>query len=88
MSIESASLCPQTPMKTVGHRSERAIAARPSGRLLAEGARANDLLRAFPGGGNGFVPKGVYRFRTLAEANRHWEACLAAAMVRLARNRR
>jgi hypothetical protein len=75
-------------MKTVGHRRERGIAAQPSGRLLAEGARANDLLLAFPGGGNGFVPKGVYRFRTHAEANRHWEACLAAAMARLTRKRR
>lgn len=75
-------------MKIVGHRRERALAAEPSGRLLVEGARANDLLRAFPAGGNGFVPKGVYHFRSLAEANRHWEACLAAAMVRLARNRR
>lgn len=75
-------------MKIIGHRSERGIAAQPSGRLLVEGARANDLLRAFPGGGNGFVPKGVYRFRTHAEANRHWERCLAEAMERLARNRR
>ena len=75
-------------MKIVGHRLESAIAPEPSGRLLDEGARVNDLLRAFPGGGNGFVPKGVYYFKTHAEANRHWEECLAAAMARLARKRR
>lgn len=75
-------------MKTVGHRRERAIAAQPSGRLLAEGARSNDLLQAFPGGGNGFVPKGVYHFATHEQANRHWEACLAEAMARIARKRR
>lgn len=75
-------------MKTVGRRIESGIAPNPSGRLLAEGARANDLLRAFPGGDIGFVPKGVYRFMTHAEANRHWETCLAVAMARVARNRR
>ena len=74
-------------MKTVGHRSEPKIQATPSGRLLAEGARANDALHGFPGGDLAIVPKGVYRFMTHAEANRHWEECLAAAMARLARKR-
>lgn len=75
-------------MRIVGHRSERGIVSEPSGRLLAEGARASDDLRAFPGGGTDFVPKGVYRFMTHEQANRHWVECLAEAMARLARNRR
>jgi len=75
-------------MKIVGHRTEPGIASEPSGRLLVEGARANDALRAFPGGGTAFVPKGVYHFMTHEQANRHWEECLAEAIARLARNRR
>lgn len=73
-------------MKTVGHRRPREIAHRPSGALLAEGARANEALLSFPGGDLGFIPKGVYHFRTLAEANRHWDDCLAKAMARRLRS--
>jgi len=69
-------------MKTVGHRRPRGIARHPSGELLAEGARANEALLSFPAGDAGFIPKGVYYFRTLAEANRHWDECLAKAMAR------
>ena len=75
-------------MKIVGHRLEPAITAQPNGDLLAEGARANDELHAFPGGDVAFVPKGLYRFLTHGDANRHWEACLALAMAQLARRRR
>ncbi len=46
-----------------------------------------EALRAFPGGDVAFIPKGVYRFMTLEDADRHWEECLARAMARLARNR-
>ncbi len=69
-------------MKTVGHRRPREIARHPSGELLAEGARVNEALLSFPRGDLGFIPKGVYRFRTLAEANQHWDECLAKAMAR------
>lgn len=75
-------------MRIIGHRTEPGIASEPSGRLLVEGARANDALRAFPGGGTAFIPKGVYHFKTHAQANRHWEECLAEAIARLARKRR
>ena len=74
-------------MKTVGRRIEPTIIAEPSGQLLAEGARANEALRAFPGGSVVFVPKGVYRFMTHEDANRHWEECLAEAMATLALQR-
>jgi len=75
-------------MKLVGRRRQPEISARPSGKLLAEGARANDALLSFPGGVRGFIPKGVYRFRTLAEANQHWDDCLAKAMARHRRSKR
>ena len=74
-------------MRSVGRRIERPLAKAPSGELLAEGARAMDALRAFPGGDVAFIPKGVYLFMTLEEADRHWEECLARAMARLARIR-
>lgn len=74
-------------MKTVGRRIETPLATAPSGELLAQGARAMEALRAFPGGDVAFIPKGVYRFMTLEEADRHWEECLAEAMARLARKR-
>ena len=74
-------------MRSVGRRIERPLAKAPSGELLAEGARAMEALRAFPGGDVAFIPKGVYRFMTLEDADRHWVECLARAMARLARTR-
>lgn len=74
-------------MKIAGHRAEPVITAHPSGDLLAEGARANDELHAFPGGDVAFVQKGLYRFPTHGDANRHWDECLALAMAQLARRR-
>lgn len=66
---------------------ERPLAKAPSGELLVEGARAMEALRAIPGGDVAFIPKGVYRFMTLEDADRHWEECLARAMARLAQDR-
>jgi hypothetical protein len=74
-------------MKTVGHRRERPISPAASGALLAEGARFNDEIHRLPTGNMTFIPKGVYRFMTHAEANRHQEECLALGMARLARER-
>ena len=74
-------------MKTVGRRIEPPLATAPSGERLAQGARAMEALRDFPGGDVAFIPKGVYRFMTLKDADRHWEECLAEAMARLARKR-
>jgi hypothetical protein len=68
-------------MKIVGQRRPRELARHPTGELLAEGARANEALLSFPASDLGFIPKGVYHFRTLAEANRHWDDCLAKAMA-------
>ncbi len=74
-------------MRSVGRRTEPPLAEAPSGELLSKGARAMEALRAFPGGDVAFIPKGVYRFMTLEDADRHWEECLAQAMARLARKR-
>lgn len=72
-------------MRTVGHRTERAITFSASGELLKEGARFNDEMHRLPTGNQTFIPKGVYRFRTFEEANRHDRDCIVAAMTASAR---
>ena len=74
-------------MRRVGHRKEPAISFSASAELLAEGARFNDDIHRLPTGDRTFVPKGVFLFRTHAEANRHETDCLVAGMARLAAKR-
>ena len=73
-------------MRQVGTRRDAALTAQGSGLLLAEGARFNEAVaRLAP---TTFVPKGIYRFRSHEEANRHWVDCLVQGMGRLALKRR
>lgn len=58
-----------------------APALEPSAELLKAASAVNDALRALLPGGRIAAPKGVYRFRTLEEANRQQEAWLAEAMA-------
>lgn len=74
-------------MKTVGQRPEPAISEHGSAALLQAGARLVEAAAGLPGGDSTFIPKGVYRFKTLEEADRHRDACLAQGMARLARKR-
>lgn len=69
-------------MRVVGHRRHRQPEGLPSGQALAEGARFNEALARL--GTTTGVPKGVYRFRSHEDANRHQEACLARGMARRA----
>lgn len=75
-------------MRTVGHRQPSPISFAASAARLAEGARFNDEIHRLPSGSNSFVPKGVYRFKTHAEANQHQLDNLAEGMASLARDRR
>jgi hypothetical protein len=51
-----------------------------SGALLKRAAAINETLAALlPGGRTAFI-KGVYRYRTLEEANRHQDEMLAELM--------
>jgi len=68
--------------KVVGRREVASIALCPSGELLKAAAVVNEPLRALLPGGLVPAPKGVYRFRTLAEANQQQEAWLAQSMAR------
>jgi len=75
-------------MRVVGRRKQQEILISASAALLVESARINDSLHRFPGGGSTFIPKGVYRFKTLEEADQHRLECLAQGMARLANARR
>ncbi|MCX7148628.1 MAG: hypothetical protein NTY05_04330 [Rhodocyclales bacterium] len=74
-------------MRTVGNRHPRPISFTASAARLTEGARFNDEIHRLPSGSDSFIPKGVYRFKTHAEANRHQLDCLAKGMASVARTR-
>jgi hypothetical protein len=74
-------------MRTVGHRKDHPITFSASSALLAEGARFNDEIHRLPTGGRIFIRKGVYRFKSFDDANRHDLECVAAAMAQSTRDR-
>lgn len=67
-------------MKTVGYRILPTPAVRPSGKRLRAACAINDPVGVLLPGGRIAAPKGVYRFRTLSEANRQQDVWLAEAM--------
>ena len=72
-------------MREVGRRQEPQIVQQASGLLLTEGARFSEAMsRLAP---STFVPKGVYRFKTHADANQHQQDCLVRGMGLLAARR-
>lgn len=75
-------------MRIVGLRKQQEMTFSASAELLAKCARINESLHKYPGGGSTFIPKGVYRFDTLEDADRHRLECLAEGMARLANGRR
>ncbi|GAB3492866.1 hypothetical protein GCM10027399_12050 [Curvibacter fontanus] len=72
-------------MKTVGQRREPELSRQASGSLLAEGARFSESIAWLAP--STFVPKGVYRYASHEEANRHALECLARGMARQAMER-
>ncbi len=74
-------------MRVIGRRKERPISFSASAELLAEGARFNDEIHRLPTGGTTFIPKGVFRYRTHEEANRHQQDCLTKGMAQIAMER-
>lgn len=65
-------------MRRVGQRLEPELAAAASGTLLAQGARFSEDMAGLAR--LGFMPKGVYRYRSHLQANEHELACLAQRM--------
>lgn len=74
-------------MRKVGHRKEQPLSFSASAQLLSEGARFNDAMQGLPTGNTSFIPKGVFRFMSHEEANRHQADCLIQGMARVARAR-
>lgn len=74
-------------MRTVGHRKTRPLALSGSAALLEEGAGFNDEIHRLPTGSRTFIRKGVYRFKTHEDANRHDLECIAAGMAQIAAER-
>jgi hypothetical protein len=65
-------------MRQVGSRRETPIAEQASGLLLIEGASFNESISHLTR--TTFVPKGVYRYKSHDEANRHEIDCLVRGM--------
>lgn len=74
--------------KTIGRRSLPIPALRPSAEQLKAAYAVNEPLRALLPDGTIAAPKGIYRFKTLADANRLQEAWLAQAMAEARQSRR
>ena len=72
-----------TIMRTVGRKVVREPELRPSAELLRAAATINDTLKVMLPGGRTCMPKGVYRYRTLEEANRQQAEWLAHAMAEI-----
>lgn len=73
-------------MRRVGSRRDPELTAQASGLGLAEGARFSESVsRLSP---TTFIPKGLYRFNSHEEANRHEQDCLVRGMGLLAAERR
>ena len=77
----------QPDMRIIGQRKEQPIAFSASADLLLQGARFNDEIHRLPSGQLTFIPKGVFRFASHAEANRQQQDCLAKVMALLALER-
>jgi hypothetical protein len=74
-------------MRIIGHRKEQPIAFSASADLLLKGARFNDEIHRLPTGQLTFIPKGIFRFASHAEANRQQQDCLAKSMTQIAQER-
>jgi len=67
--------------RSVGRRLLPVPALHPSGELLKAAYAVNEPLRGLLPDGTIAAPKGIFRFKTLADANRQQEAWLVQAMA-------
>lgn len=74
-------------MRIVGSRKEQPISFSASSELLVEGACFNDEIHHLPTGGITSFPKGVFRYKTHEDANRHELDCLTEGMAQIAMER-
>lgn len=74
-------------MRIVGNRSVKPIQLHSSPFLFEEGCRFNDEMHKLPSGSRVCMAKGMYRYRSHEEANRHWEESLSGMMAEIKRAR-
>lgn len=72
-------------MKIVGQRQVPPVTLHATSEQLVVGARFSEAIVKLSQ--VQLIPKGVSRFKTHGEANRHWESCLAHGMAALASTR-
>ena len=75
-------------MRSVGHRKTRPPAFSGLAALLEEGARFNDEIHRLPTGDRTFIRKGIYRFKTHEDANRHDLDRIASGIAAIVLERR
>ena len=73
-------------MRTVGDRKMPQIAFSASAEALVAGSRFNDSMHGLSPA-QGYIPKGVYFFKTHEEANQFDLRCLAEKMAEIATQR-
>jgi hypothetical protein len=73
--------------RTAGRRLIPVLALHPSAERLKAAYAVNEPLRALLPDGTIAAPKGIFRFKTLADANRQQEIWLAEAMAEARRTR-
>lgn len=70
-------------MKIVGNRKEPEITFHATAENLKRCCEFNDEMIKFQKalGFNGFLPKGVYHYKTHEEANKHWDQCIINKVI-------
>jgi hypothetical protein len=72
--------------RIVGQRKEREIGPHASGESLHEGALFGESLQAL--GASFRFPRGVFRYKTHEDADRHWLECVVDGVVATQERRR
>lgn len=69
-------------MRTVGKRKIPGISEKASSALLERGCEFNDNLHSLPSGNSTYFPKGIFRYKTAEEGNKHWEDSVVLGMAK------
>ena len=69
-------------MKVIGKRKLPEISIEASVELFLRGCELNDNLHKLPTGNTTYFPKGIYRYATFEESNRHWDDCIASGIAK------
>jgi len=80
-------LCHTWLMRQVGHRIVGTVAPFPSGEALRAAAIHQATGQALAAVATSGIPKGIYRFSSFAELNRHTEEAAARAIALNVRRR-